>query len=375
MSTASASAARRARFWATRRHVFQIVGSIGVVFVGVLEAMALLLWVPRQALLLLALVGFPIGLILGVLEAVVFPALVQRLKLHLATLLQGLAHLLLLSVLYGAIMWVAHLLDLPQLWIPPTGKTPGPVQNMLRVFMIYLFAGFVTTLLRQLLLRMDRRRLMQLLAGHYQQPVTEDRIFLFVDLKGSTRLAETLGNDQYSRLVRDFFSDVSVAIEATRGEVYQYVGDEVVVTWPSKLGLAHANCLHCFFKMQHRIEERRGHYLRKYGVVPEFKAGAHGGRVTTVLVGTAHRELVYHGDVLNTTARIQAQCNALGSKFLISASLHQQIGPHPEYHFTLLGSHQLRGKAGATELVDVQEQVSFRPIQAEVVESSWPAGN
>ena len=375
MPPANASAARRARFWAARRHVFQIIGSIGLVFVGVLEAMALLLWVPRQALLPLALVGLPIGLALGVLEAVVFPALVQRLKLRTATFLQSVAHFLLLSVLYGAFVWVAHLLDLPQLWIPPAGKTPGPVQNVLRVALIYLFAGVVTTLVRQLLLRMDRQRLMQLLAGHYQQPVSEDRIFLFVDLKGSTRLAETLGNDQYSRLVRDFFADASVAIASTRGEVYQYVGDEVVVTWPSKLGLSHANVLHCFFEMQHRIEERQDYYLRKYGVVPEFKAGAHGGQVTTVLVGTVHRELVYHGDVLNTTARIQAQCNALGSKFLVSDSLYRQLGAQPEYQFTQLGNHQLRGKAGATELVDVQERAFYQPLYAQIIESNWPAGN
>ncbi|MBO0359248.1 adenylate/guanylate cyclase domain-containing protein [Hymenobacter sp. BT186] len=375
MPPVSATAARRARFWAARRHTLQIIGSIGVVFVGVLEAMALLLWVPRQALFPLALVGLPIGLALGVLEAVVFPALVQRVNLRVATLLQGVAHLLLLGVLYGAFLWVTYLLDLHQLWLPPTGKTPGLVQNVLRVAIIYLFAGSMTTLVRQLLLRMDRQRLMQLLAGHYQQPVSEDRIFLFVDLKGSTRLAETLGNDRYSRFVRDFFADASVAIATTRGEVYQYVGDEVVVTWPAKLGVSHANVLHCFFEMQHRIEERQSYYLRKYGVVPEFKAGAHGGPVTTVLVGAAHRELVYHGDVLNTTARIQAQCNALGSKFLVSDSLYRQLGAQPEYQFTHLGNHQLRGKAGATELVDVQEKAFYQPLHAQTLESTWPAGN
>jgi adenylate cyclase len=375
MPPASITAAQRARFWAAQRHTLQIIGSIGVVFVGVLEAMALLLWVPRQALLPLAIVGLPIGLALGVLEAVVFPALVQRVKLRTATLLQGVAHLLLLSVLYCAIVWVTHLLNLHQLWLPPTGKTPGLVQNVLRVAIIYLFAGSMTTLVRQLLLRMDRQRLMQLLAGHYQQPVSEDRIFLFVDLKGSTQLAETLGNDRYSRFVRDFFADASLAIETTRGEVYQYVGDEVVVTWPSKLGLSHANVLHCFFEMQHRIEERQDYYLRKYGVVPEFKAGAHGGPVTTVLVGTVHRELVYHGDVLNTTARIQAQCNALGSKFLVSDSLYRQLGAQPEYQFTQLGNHKLRGKAGATELVDVQERAFYQPLHAQTLESTWPAGN
>ncbi|RAK66126.1 adenylate/guanylate cyclase domain-containing protein [Hymenobacter edaphi] len=355
MPYVNASAARSARFWAAQRHLLQSIGSTGGVFVTVLLAMALLLWVPNRALLPLALVGFPIGWLLGLQEAVGFPWLVQRVSLRAAKLLQGLGHLVLLGLLYGGFRLVAHRLGLPQLWAEPAPSTAGPLRHLLLVPVIYLLAVFVTSLLRQLLLGMSQRRLQELLGGRYQQPETEDRIFLFVDLKGSTQLAETLGNDAYSRLVRDFFRDVSPAIVATRGEVYQYVGDEVVVTWPAARGLRYANCLHCFFEMQRAIAERRDYYLRHYAVVPEFKAGAHGGLVTTVLVGTAHRELVYHGDVLNTTARIQSQCNALGSRFLISDALRQQLGPQPEFQFTPLGGQPLRGKARATELLDVQE--------------------
>jgi adenylate cyclase len=132
------------------------------------------------------------------------------------------------------------------------------------------------------------------------------------------------------------------------------VGDEVVVTWPLATGLTFANCLHCFFDMQRAITERHEAYQRAYGVVSSFKAGAHGSAVTTVLVGTQHRELVYHGDVLNTTARIQAQCNALDSRFQVSAELRRQLGEQPEFEFTALGGQILRGKASATELFDVQ---------------------
>jgi adenylate cyclase len=68
-----------------------------------------------------------------------------------------------------------------------------------------------------------------------------------------------------------------------------------------------------------------------------------------------HRELVYHGDVLNTTARIQSLCNALGSWFLVSEALRRQLGEQPEFQFTPMGGHKLRGKAGLVELYDVQE--------------------
>jgi adenylate cyclase len=350
----TASATRSARFWAARRHVLQTIASIGGAFVVVLLALMLLLWVPTRALLPLVGIGFPIGWALGILEVVAFPALVQRLPLRVAIFLQGIGHLLLLLVLHGSLGLLAHRLGLPRLWPEPAVAATEPIRQWLLVPIIYVLAVVVTSLLRQLLQGMSRERLRELLNGRYQQPEAENRIFLFVDLKDSTHLAETLGNDQYSRLVRDFFRDVSPAIAAAHGEVYQYVGDEVVVTWPSATGLTFANCLHCFFDMQRAIAERHEAYQRTYGVVPSFKAGGHGGLVTTVLVGTQHRELVYHGDVLNTTARIQAQCNALGSRFLISAELRRQLGEQPEFQFTALGGQTLRGKAGATELLDVQ---------------------
>ncbi|WP_179197794.1 adenylate/guanylate cyclase domain-containing protein [Hymenobacter crusticola] len=348
------SAARSARFWAARRYVLQTIGSIGGAFVGILLSLALLLWVPTRALLPLALVGLPIGWALGVLEVLVFPALVQRLPLRLATALQGMGHAFLLLLLYGGFRLIAHRLGLPQLWTEPASTTAEPWRQVLLIPIVYALAVLVTTLLRQLLQGMSRRRLKELLQGRYQQPETEERIFLFVDLKDSTHLAELLGNDRYSRLVCDFFRDVSPAIAAARGEVYQYVGDEVVVTWPAPTGRQYANCLQCFFEMQRAIAARHEAYQAAYGVVPSFKAGAHGGIVTTVLVGTQHREVVYHGDVLNTTARIQAQCNSLGSRFLISVALRQQLGEQPEFQFTALGGQALRGKASTTDLFDVQ---------------------
>jgi adenylate cyclase len=147
------------------------------------ECQGLLLWVPTRALLPLAVVGLPIGWALGFLEVVVFPALVQWLPLRAAVFLQGIGHLLLVPI-------------------------------------VYVVAVVMTSLLRQLLQGMSRQRLRELLNGRYQQPEAENRIFLFIDLKDSTHLAETLGNDRYSRLVRDFFRDVSPAIAAARGEVY-----------------------------------------------------------------------------------------------------------------------------------------------------------
>lgn len=91
--------------------MLQTIASIGGAFVMVLLALMLLLWVPTRALLPLAVIGLPTGWALGVLQVVVFPALVQRLPLRAAIFLQGIGHLLLLLVLHGSLGLLARRLE------------------------------------------------------------------------------------------------------------------------------------------------------------------------------------------------------------------------------------------------------------------------
>jgi adenylate cyclase len=87
--------------------------------------------------------------------------------------------------------------------------------------------------------------------------------------------------------------------------------------------------------------------------VPEFKAGVHAGEVIIAQIGELKSEIVYNGDVLNTTARIQSLSNQLGHKLLVSAELMEIISLGPEYTVLDLGSVPLRGKTEALELCAV----------------------
>ncbi|PJJ60555.1 adenylate/guanylate cyclase domain-containing protein [Hymenobacter chitinivorans] len=193
-------------------------------------------------------------------------------------------------------------------------------------------------------------QLFNLVRGKYHRPQEVDRIFMFVDVKSSTTIAEELGNLQYSQFIQDFFLDLTDGIVLTKAEVYQYVGDEVVLTWPLPVGLTKAQCVRCFFLMQRSIEARKDSYLRQYGHYPRFKAGLHGGRVVATWVGEVKREIVYHGDVLNTTARIQSLCNELGQELLISEDLLTQLPPLSGVVATFVSTLNLRGRQQAISL-------------------------
>jgi adenylate cyclase len=193
------------------------------------------------------------------------------------------------------------------------------------------------------------------LLGRYRFPVEEKRVFLFADLAGSTGLAERLGPHTYSRLIGDCFRDMSEAILAWRGEVYQYVGDEIIVSWPFEDGLSNASCVECFFAMRALLAEKQERYQRIYQCTPRFRGGIHGGPIVTTWVGLAKMELAFHGDSLNTTARIQGLCRTYDEECVVSGPLIQAIELPSSLQARSLGTAELRGKEESLEVFAVEE--------------------
>lgn len=154
--------------------------------------------------------------------------------------------------------------------------------------------------------------------GKYHSPKEETRIFMFLDIKSSTTIAEVLGHVKYFQLINDFFYDVTDSIIESKGEIYQYVGDELVVSWKMNNGIEDANCLNCFFSAYSAIKKSSHKYEKKFGIVPSFKAGMHYGKVTVGEVGVLKKEIAFSGDVLNTASRIQEICNKYNEKLVVS---------------------------------------------------------
>jgi len=189
--------------------------------------------------------------------------------------------------------------------------------------------------------------------GTYHKPKRETRIFMFLDMKGSTAIAERLGHEKYFNLLREYYADMTNAILETAGQIYQYVGDEIVVSWTKKEGIYQNNCIRCFEKNVRIFEANRAKYLDRFGLVPEFKAGYHIGEVTVGEIGIIKKDIIYTGDVLNTAARIQAECNTYGAKALISGTLLNELQKEDPIAFDPIGKLILRGKTAPIKLFSV----------------------
>ncbi len=225
--------------------------------------------------------------------------------------------------------------------------------RVLRLVLAWYVVVIATIFLLDITEKFGAATLKRMLLGKYHTPGKEQRIFMFLDLKSSTTIAESIGDERYFKMLHFFYQVANEAILQCNGEIYQYVGDEIVISWRQEQGLKNANCLQCFTAVEKAVEENAERFKNGFGVVPRFKAGVHTGTVVTGEIGTIKKDIVYSGDVLNTTARIVALCNAYEQKLMISSTLYNLLTDKSGYQFTLLGSPELRGKKIALDLYGV----------------------
>ena len=187
-----------------------------------------------------------------------------------------------------------------------------------------------------------------ILRGKYLNPIIENRIVMFIDLKDSTTIAEKLGHQQYFLFIRDFICYVSTALIEYNGIIYQYVGDEVVVSWvDNKKNIK--NCLNAVIESRKNIQKKSLSFKRKYEIIPEFRVGIHVGEVTVGEIGVIKKDLAMSGDTMNTTARIRSACNELNEKFIVSKAFVDK-SDLTNWQAESLGMVELKGKTMDIEL-------------------------
>ncbi len=222
--------------------------------------------------------------------------------------------------------------------------------RVLRLLIAWYFIVIITIFLLDVSEKYGSGVLTKLLMGKYHKPAKEERIFMFLDLRSSTTIAEKIGDELYFRMLRYFYQLANEVIINNRGEIYQYVGDEIVISWQKKAGIEEADCLNCFTAIRNAVQKREQFFMQNFGVVPKFKAGIHSGEVTTGEIGSVKKDIVYSGNVLNTTARIVALCNQFNESLLISDTLYEELKEAPGYRFRYLDRLVLRGKTQKTGL-------------------------
>lgn len=205
----------------------------------------------------------------------------------------------------------------------------------------FFLTGITIMRVRQLL---GRQVFMSLLTGRYRHPIEEERVFMFLDLVGSTSYARQFGDLRTQEYLSEVFASLAPHVRRNGGEIDDYVGDCAIVTWPMKEGVEPARCVNCLFDILDDIEKDAGWWTKNFGCVPKLSAAIHGGSIVTAEIGVFHHKISYFGDVVNTTARIEGLCKSLGEPLLISQDLLERLSLPPNVEANPAGAHLVKGR-------------------------------
>jgi len=307
--------------------------------------------------------GLIIGILLGIAvsfgELYLFKTRIRRLRFSLFIICQTLFYVAAINASLFGVVTVHRILAHNSTLAFETSSASLAAyfgsDEFLTVNLYTLVLVFAVGFLRVVNRMLGQNALFLFLTGKYHRPVEEERVFMFLDIKASTTIAEKIGHTRYHAFLNDFFYDITPAIIESKGEIYRYVGDEVIVTWPRDRGLRDANCIHCYFRIAKTIAGISAQYEKNYGFTPGFRAGFHIGMVTSGLIGDIKRDVAFNGDTVNTTARIRSECTTAGRDLLFSGDLLNRLQASDLPALENIGRIKLRGKEEEIELYSVKD--------------------
>lgn len=187
-----------------------------------------------------------------------------------------------------------------------------------------------------------------ILSGKYIVPREEKKIIMFIDLKDSTAIAEQLGHKKYFLFIKDFIYHVSKAILKCGADIYQYVGDEVVLSWPAN-EKNYKYCIRALLEVRKELQKNSEEYRRKFATIPDFRAGIHTGDVMIGEIGIVKKDLAMSGDSMNITARIKSIVTDLNKRFIATKDFVDATDLK-EFQAESAGIIDLKGKENGIEL-------------------------
>ncbi|MGC6430227.1 MAG: adenylate/guanylate cyclase domain-containing protein [Jejuia sp.] len=291
---------------------------------------------------------FFVGCFVGVIEVIITNRLFSKCSLPIKILGKSLLYIILMLTLISILYMLAASIEMKKFVFS---------EAVFKRYMTFFFSItnisttvqlsfslIISLLYSEISDNLGQNVLLNFFTGKYHKPIVEHRVFMFTDMKNSTAIAEQLGHVTYFEFLKDYYNDLSDAIINNHGEVYQYIGDEIVISWKLKQKNSAESSIHCFFEMKKDLLRRENNYLNRYNFFPDFKGAIHLGEVTTGEIGALKKEIFFTGDVLNTTARMQSLCSVYKSDLLVSESIVEQLGSNSHLNFEHLAEVDLKGK-------------------------------
>jgi adenylate cyclase len=166
-------------------------------------------------------------------------------------------------------------------------------------------------------------------------------------------------------LLNTYLDAMVKAILAHRGTLDKFIGDAVMAEFgsPTSQGAQTdaLNAIRAGLAMRRSLAELRSHLLAT-GQPPLFHGiGISYGEVVAGNIGSEQRlEYTVIGDTVNVASRLESLSKRLGTDFVITAPLYEQVQDHVQV--VDLGQHRLAGREA--DLVQVYGVIGFDDTDA-----------
>jgi adenylate cyclase len=174
---------------------------------------------------------------------------------------------------------------------------------------------------------------------------------MFMDIRDFTPLSERLSAEELVHFLHQVFSPLTEAIYSELGTVDKYIGDSIMAFWNAPVAVPnHAeHACRAAIKMAEAVkqltaEDAFGFRAKGYDEI-DVKIGI-GVNTGDACVGNMGSERRFNysvvGDAVNTAARLESSCKAVGAELLISEPTAQQV---PDFAMLEVGEVALKGKS------------------------------
>jgi len=208
----------------------------------------------------------------------------------------------------------------------------------------------------------------QVLRGRISRGVTEriNAVLWYSDLRGSTKISESIGPDEIIPFLNDY-ADASIeAIHEAGGDVLKLIGDGVLAIFTGEdMVVARRAALsaeHHFRLNMAELNERRANEGRP---VTTAYVGLHIGEVFYGNIGSQDRlDFTVVGPAVNEVSRIASMCNSIDREFLASSEFCKGLDATGRRYLVSTGRYALRGIGRAQDLYTLDPEIAANDAMA-----------
>ncbi len=307
-----------------------------------------------------AIIGLVLGVIISILELWVFTTGSRKMRFITLLCLKTFIYVTLIAAVIFLITAISRMYR-TDISFMEVMQSPDFQYYLLKgnygvaIFYSLLFA-FSINFTRMISRKMGQGMLVSFITGTFYQPVIQERIIMFLGIRNINEFSSGLNEFQLFNFLNDYFFDITTPLVQYQGIIYEYVEDEIVVTWRPEKGIKDSNCLRAFFAVIDELETRREYYFEKYGVIPRTIGSLHYGPLVRAEIGKIKTQIVFQGDAMNTASRLLEKCKELDKDVISSQILMKKLELPILYRANDLGEISLKGKEGKLGILSIEDK-------------------